>query len=163
MQGAPDCARLFGAGVRGAQLTEDLRLADDHRVQPGGYREQMLHTGGRVVHVEVLGQFVERYRGLARQHIGDIGEATVEGRDHRIDFDPVTGRQQQRLRDVLARKQLTQHLTGVRGRHRDSFQHFNRRTAMRQTDNQKTHRLTAIGSIGSTTGPTPLPLHRRTW
>jgi hypothetical protein len=52
-------AGLLGAGVRGAQLTKNLRLANDHRVEPGGHREQVLHTGRRVVHVEVFGQVIQ--------------------------------------------------------------------------------------------------------
>jgi len=45
--------------------------------------------------------FVQRNRRLAGQHVGNIGQPAMEGRHHRVDLDPVAGRQQQRFRDVL--------------------------------------------------------------
>lgn len=40
VRGVPDGARLLGAGVRGTQLSKDLRLADDHRVEPCGHKNK---------------------------------------------------------------------------------------------------------------------------
>ena len=140
----PDGAGLLGAGVGGAQLTKNLRLADDHRVQPGGHREQVLHTGRRIVHVEVFGQLIQRHRGLVGQDIGDLGQRIVKSGHYRVDLDPVTGGEQQCFRNVFALKQPVQDLAGVRAGHRDSLQHVHRCAAVGQPNDQKTHRSTTL-------------------
>jgi hypothetical protein len=43
VQRAPNGAGLLCVDVRAAQLTENLRLANHHRVEPGGHREEMLY------------------------------------------------------------------------------------------------------------------------
>ena len=106
-------AGLFGAGVRAAQLTEDLRLANDHRVEPGGHREQVFHTGGREVHVEVLRHGVVRHRGLVGQYIDDLGQPVMKSCHHRVDLDAVAGAQQHCFRDVLTLEHRLKHLAGV--------------------------------------------------
>ena len=87
VQRPADGAGLVGCGVGGAQLAEDLRLADDHRVQPGGHREQVLHGGARVVHVDVLGQLGQRHPGVPAEHRGHVGQPAVEGVHDRVDLD----------------------------------------------------------------------------
>src|SRR5207249_7756238 len=50
---------LTHAGLpRVTNLTEDLALADDHRVEAGRDREQMRHRGFVVVGVEMVGELV---------------------------------------------------------------------------------------------------------
>ena len=61
-----DRARLsvpcsLASGERLPDLAEDLALADHHRVQAAGHREQVLHGAVLVVHVQVRGQLVERH------------------------------------------------------------------------------------------------------
>ena len=95
------------AGVlRGAQpdpdLAEDLALADDHRVQAAGHREQVRHGAVLVVHVEVRGELVEVDAGVPRQQLGDLGDAAVELVDVGVHLDPVAGGQHHRLGGVVA-------------------------------------------------------------
>ena len=116
VQGAPDGAGLVGGGVRGAQLAEDLGLADDHRVEPGGHREQVLHGRAGVVHVDVLGELGQRHPGVPRQHRGDVGQAAVEGVDDRVDLDPVARGQQHRLATRAARAAARRAAWGPRRR-----------------------------------------------
>ena len=144
VQRASHGAGLLGAGVRGAKLTKNLRLAYDHRVEPSGHREQMLHTGRGVVHVEVFGQVVEPHRGLVRQYIADIGQSVMKSCHHRVDLDPVASGQQQCFCDVLTLKQLVQDLACVRTGHRDSLQHLHRCAAVGQPHDQQTHRPTTL-------------------
>ena len=118
----------------------------------------MLHTGRGVVHVQVIGQLIQRSRGLASQHVGDVGQPPVEGGHHRVDLDAVAGGQQQRLSDMLPFQQLAQHLAGVRRGHRDPLQHLDRRAAVGHPDNHQAHPITAIGSV---TGLRPCD--RRAW
>ena len=114
----PDRARGVRGGVGGAQLAEDLRLADHHRVQPGGDGEQVLHGRARVVHVEVLGELGQRQPGVPAEHAGDVGEAAVEGVDDRVDLDAVAGRQHHHLGDVAAAQHLVEQLGDLVGRRR---------------------------------------------
>ena len=58
VQHAADGAELAGRSVRGAKLAEDLRLADDHRLQPGRDPEQVLDRRAGVVHEEVVAELV---------------------------------------------------------------------------------------------------------
>ena len=66
----------------------------------------MLHTGRCVVHVEVTGQVIQRHRRPMGQYLSDIGQPVMKSCHHRIDLDPVAGRQQQRFRDVLTLQHL---------------------------------------------------------
>src|SRR5664280_3451156 len=65
-----------GDAVRRAQLAEDLRLTDDHGVQTAGHREQVLDGPVLVVHVEVLGQGLQRQSVDRRQQVGDLADTT---------------------------------------------------------------------------------------
>ncbi len=56
---------VLGAAQGDPDLAEDLALADDHRVQPAGHREQVLDGAVLVVHVEVRGELLERRRRCA--------------------------------------------------------------------------------------------------
>src|SRR5207248_337430 len=47
-------ALLFGGGVGRFELSEDLRLADDHRVEAGGYAEDMADGVLASIAVDVL-------------------------------------------------------------------------------------------------------------
>ena len=68
-----------------AELPEDLRLADDHRVEPGGDREQVLDGPVLVVHVEVVGQLVGGDAGVSasQQPISSTGRRGTRRRRRR--------------------------------------------------------------------------------
>ncbi len=95
-------AGALGRAQRLAHLAEDLALADGHRVEPADDGEQVRDRPVLVVHVEVLGQVLERHAGGRRQRRPEVGQAAVEGRDIGVQLDPVAGGQGQHLADVLA-------------------------------------------------------------
>ncbi len=99
---------LGGRVVGVAELAEDLRLADDHRVEPGGHPERVPHGRLVVVHVEVAGQLGGRDAGLLGEHVADVAEAAVEAGDRRVDLDPVAGGEHHGLADVRLGDQLVQ-------------------------------------------------------
>ena len=74
----------------------------------------MLHTGGCIVHVKVLGQIAGCRRGLVGQDIDDLGQPIMKSCHNRVDLDPVAGGQQQCFRNVLALEQLLQNRASVR-------------------------------------------------
>lgn len=154
VQHASHRAGLLSGDIGGAQLTKNLRLAHDHRIEPGGHRKQVLHTGRSVMHVEVFGQLVQRHRALVCQDIGDIGQPLMKSCHHRVNLNPVTGGQQQRFSDGRTLTQLVQDLAGVRAGHRDSLQHLHRCAAVGQPHDQQTHRpTTPARSCYSTIAP----------
>ena len=139
VQRPPDRARGVRGGVGGAQLAEDLRLADHHRVEPGGDGEQVLHGRTRVVHVEVLGELGQRQRGVPAQHGGDVGEAAVEGVDDRVDLDAVAGRQHHHLGDVAAAQHLVEQLGDLVDPDGGAFQQLHGGAAVRQPYHENIH------------------------
>ena len=90
------CSRA--SGQRLPDLAEDLALADDHRVQAAGHREQVLHGAVLVVHVQVRGQLAERDAGVPGQQLADGRHRAVELADLGVDLDPVAGAHHQRSR-----------------------------------------------------------------
>jgi hypothetical protein len=110
VQRAAHSARVARGGVRGADLAEDLGLADDHRVQPGGDREQVLDRRARVVDVQRVVEVRGLHPGLAGQHVGYVVQATVEGFDDGVDLDAVARGDQHGLADVLGLLEFVQHL-----------------------------------------------------
>ncbi|GAB3797475.1 hypothetical protein GCM10027605_07510 [Micromonospora zhanjiangensis] len=94
--------------VRVAELTEDLRLADHHRVESGGHPEGVLDGGAVVVHVEVVGQAGRLLPGVRGEHRADVAEPAVEAGDGGVDLDPVAGRDHHRLPHVRLGEQPVQ-------------------------------------------------------
>ena len=111
-----DRADLAASAYADAQLAEDLRLADHHRVQPGRHGEHVLGGGLGEVDVEVLGQIGDRRARSCRASTrGDLGDRRVEAGDVGVDLDAVARRQQQHLADGLGAVQLVEHLAQVLG------------------------------------------------
>ncbi len=77
----------------------------------------MLDRARLVVDVQAAVQLLERQPGGAGQHLADLGDAAVEGSRLGVDLDPVARGQQHRFADVLAGKQVMQHLRHVFGAH----------------------------------------------
>ena len=146
VQHAPDRARARRGGVGVAELAEDLRLADDHRVEPRRHREQVLDGRARVVDVDVLGELGQRHAGVARQHGGDVGEAAVERVDDGVDLDAVAGRDApsppRRARRAASRS--TSLGTSAAG-HGGPLQHVDGRAAVGEPHDEHGHDGTPAG------------------
>ncbi len=85
-----------------ADLPEDLPLTDDHRVEAGRDREEVVDGSLVVVDVEGWNHIVERGVGTIDQEGGEIFHAPVEAVDLGVDLHPVAGGQHQCLGDVVA-------------------------------------------------------------
>ena len=142
-----------GPGVlRGAQrvpdLAEDLALADDHRVQPAGHREQVRDGAVLVVHVEVRGELVQGDAGPPGEQLGGLGEAAVELVDLGVDLDPVAGGEHDRLGRVVAGDHVGEQLGDGVGGQRDPLEQVDRRAAVGQADDEDAHVVTTSASAG---------------
>ena len=131
--------------LRGAQrdpdLTEHLTLADDHRVQPAGDREQVRHGAVLVVRVEVRGELVEVDAGMAGEQLGHLRKPGVEHVHLGVDLDAVAGGEHHRFAGVVADGNVVEQLThGVR-REDDPLQEIDRRGAVGQAHDQGAHVL----------------------
>jgi hypothetical protein len=78
VQQPTDALRLDGRLVCLAQLAEDLRLADHHRIETGGDPEGVVDRGLVVVDVEVRRQFAGGPTRVPGEHGAHIGETAVE-------------------------------------------------------------------------------------
>ena len=100
-----DRAELLAEAERLAGLAEDLALADDHRVEPGGDVEEVRDRAVVVVDVEVRDR--PRRPVLLRQvaqRLADRLDAAVEPVDVGVDLDPVAGGQDGGLLHVVGRR-----------------------------------------------------------
>jgi hypothetical protein len=89
------------------QLAEDLRLADDHRIQAGGHQEQVLDRGLVPMLVDMPVQFLDGH-GAGKQLVEDLGAGLLRvlaGEQH---LDPVAGGQEVVLAHRLQLPQSTQ-------------------------------------------------------
>ena len=83
-------------GVRRLHLAEDLRLADDERVETGRHAEEMARRVDAAMAVDVLGQA----GGVEAVVVAEKARDGVGGRvrvGDGVDLGPVTGRQDHRL------------------------------------------------------------------
>ena len=88
-----------------AELAEDLGLADDRRVEPGGDLEQVPHGGVVVLGVQVRVQLVGRDVAEIAQEVTDVGVRAVELLGDGVDLGAVAGAQHDDLADVVAPRQ----------------------------------------------------------
>ena len=95
-------------------LAEDLRLAEDHRIQPGGHAEQMPNGAAVDMLIQVAGQRVGLESVVSGQPVRDRGFPALGNLG--VDFGPIAGRQQGRFLDALERRQR-----GQRRRQRDGI------------------------------------------
>jgi hypothetical protein len=102
VQGAACRLAVARLAVGGAQLAEDLRLPDDHRVEPGRHREQVLDGLALPVHVQVALEVVERHARALREQVRDGVDARVEAVGVGVHLDPVAGGEHHRLADGAA-------------------------------------------------------------
>ena len=152
VQGRPGPV-VTGRRVGLAQLPEDLRLADHHRVQPAGDLEQVQDRLPLPVHVEVALEVVQRHPRQSSQQVADRIDAGVEDLGVGVDLDPVARREHHDLADRAGRPQLGHH--ELRGPYPDSdlLQQGHRRALVRHTDDQDAHADTCPASGSSAMGP----------
>ena len=93
-----------------AHLAEDLALAHDHRVEAGGDREEVRDRGFVVIRVEQVGEVLGRGARVARQERAHVADRGVEVRAPRVDLGAVARREHDHLEQVLARRQVVEHL-----------------------------------------------------
>ncbi len=135
-------AGVLGGPQGDLDLAEDLRLADHHRVETAGDREQVLDGPVLVVHVQVRCQLIEPDRAVPRHELGDLRDAGVELLDVGVDLDPVTRRQHDGLGDVRRVNRVAKQLGPRVVVERDAFEQRHRCGAVRETDNEQAHRHT---------------------
>ncbi|MPN40003.1 hypothetical protein SDC9_187538 [bioreactor metagenome] len=104
---------LLGVSLQGAaHLAGDLGFADDHRVQPAGDLEEMLHGIAQTVDIHHADQITRT--GFGEQITGETnGLMEVLGVD--IQFAPVAGRQHDQPADTVGCAQAGARLLGAGG------------------------------------------------
>ena len=143
VQRLSDGARALAGPERVAELAEDLRLADRHRVEPGGHREGVGDGAVLEVHVEVSGQLGPVHAADVRERLSDRGDRPVEGERFRIHLEAVARAEDDRLPDRVGGRDPVRE--SARGRARDSLEQGDRRGAVGQADDEQTHRATPTG------------------
>ena len=89
MQAGAECADFFRSAHGILDLTKNLRLTDDHRVQPARDAESVAYGGGLLMHVKIGGELFLADLMVASQPVDQCG------RDFgcAVDFGAVTGGQ----------------------------------------------------------------------
>jgi hypothetical protein len=131
-----------GLVVRVADLAQDLRLADDHRVERGCDAEEVSDD-------VALGLLVHVRRDASCRHVAQLGEE----RDHLVvarvavhgaggvELDAVAGVEQDRLDALELRAQRLQRIKSLRTREREPLAQFQRRGGVVQSqEEQPLHR-----------------------
>ena len=139
VQGGARGADVRGGLVRGADLTDDLLLPHDHRVQTRCHGEQVLGGGLGVPDVEVPAQLVQRQARVAGQQAHHVVERRMEGAHGRVDLDAVTGGDDHRLADVRSRRQFLGECVPVGLGHRRRLEKGDRRTVVGHAHEKNAH------------------------
>ena len=108
-------------------------LAQYGRIQTGGHREEV---PGRITVVEagqVVGELLGRHMGHLGEEVADVLVRTVELLGEYVHLDPVAGRQDHGLVDVLARREVGQRLGQARRRDRHALEQVERHGAVVET------------------------------
>ncbi len=123
--------------VGALDLPLDLSLADDHRVEPGGDREQVAHRLGPAQRVERAEQLGRPDLRLAREHgqRGALGLDRVCG--EQVELGAVAGRDRDRLVDRVGGGQLGQHARGTALGQRELLAQRQRRGLVGGADGQQ--------------------------
>ena len=93
-----------------AHLAEDLALADDHRVEPGGHAEQVRDRGVVVVRVEEVGELVGVDARRVGEEVAHVLHRRVEQRGVGVDLGAVARGEQHDLGEVLAPRERLERL-----------------------------------------------------
>jgi len=124
--------------IRRLDLAEDLRLADDQRVEAGGDAEQMARGIGSVMAVEMIGE-------RRRLDAVVLAEEAIDGVDRRlriadgVDLGAVARRQHDRFVADAARGQRRERRVDPLAREVDGFAELDGRGAVTDADGEQAH------------------------
>ena len=156
VQHRPCRVALLGDAVGLTHLADDLRLAQDHRVQAAGHAKQVPDRSISAVLVQV-GQCPARDQaatlGQPGRHLGNV----LAFSGHSVQFHPVAGRQQQGFGAHAFAAQIPEQLGDRRRRHGQPLPHFDRSRVVAEThrDEAGAHAL----SQGEPLQVPPDPVH----
>ena len=142
---APGQLRFLGRQVGLLDLAGDLGLADHHRIQAAGHREEMLHGLGPFLDVKVGGKINVARRELLEEPV----HVAVDLRGHAIDLHPVAGGEQNHFRQVAAQLEAAAVTAQPGGMHRQLLAQFDRRGLVAQSGNEEFHAAVAGGGLNA--------------
>jgi hypothetical protein len=85
---------IEGQLIRASNLTQDLGLTDDHRIDAGCDPKQVPDRAFVVIRVQPIGDFLRRDVTEVRQEVAEVERAPVKLRHDRVDLDAVACRQE---------------------------------------------------------------------
>ena len=139
VQRGPRRPLMGSQAVRRPDLRQDLRLAEEHRIQPGRYRVQMLGRILLVVRVERVGELVGRDLLRLRQEPLQIEEAGVIGLDLGVDLDAVARGQHDALPDGIEVPGAPVGLRQLVLAEREALEQLDRSSAVRHSQGEDGH------------------------
>lgn len=128
-------------GERRAQLTEDLGLADRHRVESAGDLEEVLEGLGVVVGVEVPGDVLPFLVDRGHECVAEVGEPAVEGGDVGDEFEAVARREDGETVDARTAEGVGPQTVDVIGAEGQGVEHVDRRRLVGDAENQESQLL----------------------
>src|SRR5262249_53757681 len=137
---------------RGPQLAGDLALANDHRVEAGGHREDVLDRALFAVDVEIPGQVLQRHARVARHQLGDRGDPGVKPLDVGVDLDPVARRDDDGTTHVRGLVHVAQELVPLIRGDRGALDQRDGGAAVTQPDDEDAHASTWPGGTARRSG-----------
>ena len=134
-----DVAMLGRTVPCGADLTEDLMLAHDRRVEPSRDGEEVANRLGIVQGVEMVGDVFRREAGVATDELSDVLVAAMEPLGIRVDLDTVAGGEHDDFGKIVGRAEIGERLRDVVGRDRHPLEHGERSRPVITTDGDDRH------------------------
>ena len=150
---------MLGDLPGGADLAEDLALAEHGGIEPGGDLEQVGDRRGVVLAVEVRRELVDAEVTELAQQVANVAVGAVEQLGDDVHLGAVAGGEDDRLADVVALGQTGDGLGEVVGRDRDALEQRQRTTAVVDADDEDGHSIPAYavaprrGSPGTARSP----------
>jgi hypothetical protein len=132
-------ADLLAAAQRVAGLPEDLALTERHRVEPGHDLEEVGDGAVVVVDVEVRQHRLGGLAGPLDEQPGHLLHAAVEAVDVGVDLEAVARRDDGRLGDVLAGRDVVDELVDAVSVERHPLEQGDRRGLVGDPDDEDAH------------------------
>jgi hypothetical protein len=123
-----------------SDLTEDLALANDHRVDPGRDAKEMLQRTFVVIRVGAIGEILRWNVTELGQEILQVLGSAVEARHNRVDLDAVTRREDRSFENVLAVVELVKGLGQLLFGDGQALEQLDRSGPMINSDDDYRHR-----------------------
>ena len=139
-------AEVARRGVGRLDLTEDLRLSDDERIEAGGDAEEMARRVDAAMAVEVLGQ----PRRVEAMIVAEEAAERLGGRVRiadRVDLGAVARREHDRLGADAARGERVERRVEARPSEVDGFAQLHGRRAMAEANCEKAHHSLEIVTL----------------